>query len=189
KQKGQPRVTQYQCGVHHTAGSCPAPANINDSVILPYVEERFFDYVGDIAAESRVESVELTQALIEQSAAEAALIEYRDDLGLQELLGMDSFKDGLKTRQTALQRAVTATERAKQVASGVDLPSVERLTNVWPDLDPAERQRLLASAIDVVYVRRGRGKVADRVKIVWRGENDHELSGPGRSAPIRTFDW
>jgi DNA invertase Pin-like site-specific DNA recombinase len=192
KQKGQPRVIQYQCQVNHTAGTCPAPANVNDSVILPYVEQAFFDHIGDVAAESRVESVELMQALDEQSAAEAALTEYRDDLSLQELLGMASFKDGLKARQTALQGAIESAERAKQLASGVDLPPVEHLTNVWPDLTPAERQRLLASAIDVIYVRRagsGRRQIADRVKIVWRGENGHELSGPGRSVPIRAFDW
>ncbi len=189
KQKGQPRVIQYQCKVNHTAGKCPAPANVNDSVILSYVEQAFFDHIGDVAAESRVESVELTQALDEQSAAEAALVAYRDDLSVQELLGMDSFKEGLKPRQTALQEATEAAERAKQLASGTEFPSVETLTNVWPDLSAAERQRLLASGIDVIYVKRGRGKVEDRVLIVWHGENGHELSGPGRSVPIRTFDW
>ena len=39
----------------------PGAANINDSVILPHVEAAFFAYVGDIAAESRVESVELSR--------------------------------------------------------------------------------------------------------------------------------
>jgi site-specific DNA recombinase len=189
KQKGQPRVIQYQCQVNHTTGTCPAPANINDGVILPYVEAAFFEYVGAIASESRVESVELTQALDEQSAAERALIDYRDDLSLQELLGIDSFKDGLRARQTALQRAIETVERAKRLAGGSDLPPVEHLTNVWSDLSPGERQRLLASAIDVVYVKRGRAKVADRVHIVWRGENGHDLSGPGRSVPLRSFDW
>jgi DNA invertase Pin-like site-specific DNA recombinase len=189
KQKGQPRVAQYQCQVNHTAGTCPAPANVNESLVLPHVERAFFDHIGDIAAESRVESVELTQALEMQSAAEAALIAYRDDLSLQQLLGMESFKDGLQARQQAFLDASEDVGRAKQLASGVSLPPVEHLTNVWPGLSPAERQRLLASGIDVIYVRRGRGRVADRVKIVWRGENGHELSGPGRSVPIRTSDW
>jgi site-specific DNA recombinase len=189
KQKGQPRVTQYQCAVSHTAGTCPAPANVNESVILPYVERVFFDRVGDVSAESRIESVELTQALENQSAAEAALVEYRDDLSLQTLLGLDSFKDGLEARQRALVDASGDVERAKQLASGVDLPSIEHLARVWPDLSAAERQRLLASALDVVYVRRGRGNVEDRVRVIWRGENGHELSGPGRSVPIRAFDW
>jgi hypothetical protein len=70
---------------------------------------------------------------------------------------------------------------------------LESLSGAWPDLSLAERQRLLASAIDVVYVRRTKGgrkgNIADRVKLVWRGENPHELSGPGRSVPVRTFDW
>jgi site-specific DNA recombinase len=189
KQKGQPRVIQYQCAVHHTAGTCPAPANINESVVLPYVERAFFDHVGDVSAESRIESVELTQALENQSTAEGALIAYRDDLSLQTLLGMESFKDGLEARQRAFLDASRDVDQAKQLARGVDLPSVEHLTNVWPELNPAERQRLLASAVDVVYIRRGRGKIEDRARIVWRGENGHKLSGPGRSVPIRTFDW
>jgi phosphopantothenoylcysteine synthetase/decarboxylase len=192
KQKGQPRVAQYQCQVRHTAGTCPAPANVNESVILPYVEQAFFEYVGNIAAEPRIDSIELTQALADAASAETGLVEYRDNLSLQTVLGMESFAQGLKVRQAAVQRATEALEQAKQAASGVDLPSIERLTAVWPDLDAAERQRLLAAAIDVVYVRRsgsGPKKIADRVRIVWRGENGHKLSGPGRSVPIRTFDW
>lgn len=192
KQKGQPRVPQYQCQVHHTAGRCPAPANVNESVILPYVEQAFFAYVGDVAAESRIDSVELTQALADSASAEAALVEYRDDVSLQMVLGMESFAKGLRVRQEAVQRSVEALEHAKQTASGVDLPTIERLTAIWPELDAAERQRLLASAIDVVYVRRsgsGPRKIADRVRIVWRGENGHELSGAGRSVPLRSFDW
>ncbi len=189
KQKGQPRVIQYQCQVHHTAGDCVSPANVNDSIILPYVERSFFEYIGDVSAESRVDSVELTQALDEQQAAESALIAYRDDLETQKLLGMDSFNDGLRARQNALQDATEAAERAKQLATGTDLPSVEHLTHVWDDLSLAERQRLLASGIDVIYVKRGRGKVEDRVRIVWHGENGHELSGPGRSVPLRAFNW
>lgn len=192
KQKGQPRVAQYQCQVNHTAGQCPAPANVNESLVLPFVEAAFFDYVGEISAESRVESAELTQALSNLSSAQAALVEYRDDVTLQTVIGMGSFKDGLQVRQQAVNNATDALERAKRVAGGVDLPSRERLADMWPDLRPAERRRLLASAIDVVYVRRsgsGRRNIGERVKIVWHGENIHALSGPGRSAPIRSEDW
>jgi site-specific DNA recombinase len=192
KQKGQPRVSQYQCQVHHTTGDCPAPSNANESVVLPFVEAAFFSYVGDISAESRVESVELVQALDDLTAAEAALVEYRDDVAIQSVLGMDSFKDGLQIRQRAVHDAAAIVEQAKQAASGLVLPPRERLTDMWPQLNPSERQRLLASAIDVIYVRRrgsGRRDIRDRVKIVWRGENSHELSGPGRSVPLRSETW
>jgi DNA invertase Pin-like site-specific DNA recombinase len=192
KQKGQPRVVQYQCAVNHTTGTCAAPANVNESMILPHVEREFFAYVGNIAAESRVDSVELTKALDAQRAADVALADYRDDVELQAVLGMDSFKQGLAARQSAVREAVKTVQRAKRLAGGADLPSVEDLTNAWPTLTAAERQRLMASAIDVVYVRRsgsGRRPIADRVNIVWHGINDHELSGPGRSVPLRTFDW
>lgn len=111
---------------------------------------------------------------------------------LQTVIGMDSFKDGLQVRQQAVNNATGALEQAKRVAGGVDLPSRERLVDMWPDLRPAERQGLLASAIDVVYVRRrgsGRRNIGERVKIVWHGENTHALLGPGRSAPIRSEDW
>jgi hypothetical protein len=134
----------------------------------------------------------LTQAIADFDNAEAALAEYRDDLSLQKLLGMESFKSGLKIRQTGVQEASEALEQAKRDARGVDLPSVEHLNAVWPDLSRAERQSLLAAAMDVVYIRRtgsGPKKIADRARIVWRGENVHELSGPGRSVPLRSFDW
>ncbi len=161
-------------------------------MILPFVESAFFAYVGDIAAESRVESVELSQALEGLQAAEAALVAYRDDVALQAVLGMESFRDGLDVRQSAVHDATTTVEQAKQLASGLDLPPRERLMDMWPQLRPSERQRLLASAIDVVYVRRsgsGRRSVADRVKLVWRGENVHDLSGSGKSVPLRTETW
>ncbi len=192
KQKGQPRVAQYQCAVNHTAGRCPAPANVNESLILPFVEATFFDYVGEISAESRIESPELIEALNDLNSAQAALAEYRDDVALQTLIGIHSFKDGLQVRQQAVNEATYVLEQAKRVVGGVDLPSSEQLADMWPDLRPAERQRLLASAIDVVYVRRsgsGRRNIGDRIKIVWRGENVHALSGPGRSVPIRAEDW
>jgi DNA invertase Pin-like site-specific DNA recombinase len=192
KQKDQPRVPQYQCAVHHTAGICPAPANINESIIMPFIEDKFFAYVGDIEIESRSDSVELTQALTDYRGAEAKLIEFRDDVELPGILGMESFKEGLRARQEGLQCASGALEQAKRDAAGVELPPVANLHEDWPNLNAAERQRLLASAIDVIYVRRsgsGRRDVRKRVRIVWRGENPHDLSGPGRSVPIRSFDW
>jgi hypothetical protein len=189
KQAGQPRVAQYQCQVHHTAGDCPAPANVNETRILPYIETELFTHVGDVAAESQVESVELTQALEDEASAREVLTSYRDDVSLQDILGMQSFKEGLRIRQRALQSATEALAQARQTTSGIDLPPIETLTNVWPDLRPAERQRLFASAIDVIYVRRGAKRIEDRVKILWRGENVEPLSGPGRSVPLRTMSW
>jgi DNA invertase Pin-like site-specific DNA recombinase len=192
KQKGQPRVPQYQCAAHHTAGNCPAPANINESIILPHVESEFFAHIGDISAESRVDSVELTQALDDYAAADAALAEFRDDVELQKEFGMEFFKAGVRSRQGALHSATEALERAKREATGIELPPIEHLEAVWPSLDAAERQRLLAAAIDVIYVRRsgsGPRKAADRCKIIWHGENSHPLSGPGKSVPLRSVDW
>jgi len=192
KHKGAPRVIQYQCKVNHTAGTCPAPANVNESMILPHVETAFFDRVEGVAATPQLDSSELTQALDEQRDARAAEAEYRDDPDLQQLLGMESWKQGLRVRQEARARADEVVERARQMASGTTLPPIEELVRAWPELNPGERQRLLASAIDVIYVRRsgsGRRSIGERVKVLWRGENTHELSGPGRSVPIRTFDW
>lgn len=192
KPKGAPRVIQYQCKVHHTAGTCPAPANVNDSMVLPYVEAIFFKRVAGVTAEPRADSLDLTRALDEQRDARAAEEEYRDDPDLQRLLGMDSWKKGLLVRQEARAHADELVERTKQAASGTAIPPVEELTQAWPHLSPAERQRLLATAIDVIYVRRsgsGRRKIAERVRILWHGQNMDELSGPGHSVPIRTFGW
>ena len=110
-------------------------------MILPYVEQAFFDRIGDVAAESRADSVELTEALERETAARSALVDYRDNVSLQEALGMDSFTEGLIARQRAVEGATGAVERAKQTATGIDLPSVEHLAEVWPDLNPSERQR------------------------------------------------
>jgi site-specific DNA recombinase len=192
KQKGQPRVPQYQCNVNHGAGNCPAPANVNEGIIMPFVEHAFFEYVAELGAESRPMSVDLDRAYSDYRSAEAALVAYRDEVDLPGIIGMESFKLGLRARQEVVQGATEALERAKREATGTELPAVEELRAAWPSLNTEERQRLLASAIDVIYVRRvgsGRHDVAKRVRIVWRGENSHPLSGPGRSVPIRSEAW
>jgi hypothetical protein len=81
---------------------------VNETRILPYIETEFFTHVGDVAAESQVESVELTQALEDEASVREVLTSYRDDVSLQDILGMESFKEGLRIRQRALQSATEA---------------------------------------------------------------------------------
>jgi site-specific DNA recombinase len=185
KAKGQPRVAQYQCQVSHTAGTCPAPANVNEHRVMPYVVAEFFDYVGRISAEQATDTPELSAALAAETNARRELEAY---VSAASALQADLFALGLGSRQTALQRSSEAVARAKQSASGVELPDEATLREVWPDLRAAERQRLLASAIDLIYVRRtgsGPKRIEDRVQIVWKGDNRFRLSSPGISVPIR----
>jgi hypothetical protein len=74
-----------------------------------------------------VESVELTQALEDEASAREVLTSYRDDVSLQDILGMQSFKEGLRIRQRTLQSATEALAQAGQTTSGIDLPPIETL--------------------------------------------------------------
>jgi site-specific DNA recombinase len=189
KQKGRPRVAQYQCAVNHTAGGCPAPANVNESRVMPYVESEFFEYVGRIAVEQASDTPELSAALATEADAKCELEAF---VTAASALDADLFALGLEGRQKAAQRATEAVIQAKQSTSGVELPDEATLREVWTDLNAAERQRLLASAIDVIYIRRtgsGPKRIEDRAIIVWRGENAFPLSGPGVSVPLREFAW
>lgn len=169
--RGQRR---YRCHREHPAGRCPAPAFISGSSgIEDYVVEQFFAALGDMTARAVLDDDGLAD--LERAVAEAqeGLATFRDDPRIIATLGADSFADGLEARQRTLDAALDALATARKELEIPAVPSGADLRELWPSLDVIERRRLLALAIDAVFVRRGRtrhGAVADFVHISWRGE-------------------
>lgn len=190
KPKRKPRVPQYHCKVVHGSGTCSSPANINQNVLLPFVTEQFFAKIStDFETRPMVETPALDEAHAALQEAELRLSAYRDDLEVESVLGRDSYLLGMRSRVDAVSEAQEALQTAKRSASGVDLPAVDDLRAIWTDLSLEERRQLFGSAIEAIFVRRGRAPVADRARIVWKGEAVAELSRIGKSVPVRSFDW
>jgi hypothetical protein len=85
--------------------------------------------------------------------------------------------------------ALDALDGARTRAGIADLPEPSELDAIWPDLDVAERRHLLQAGLDVVFLRRGRVPIAERTRVLWRGEGPADLPGPGRRLGLRSFVW
>jgi len=185
------RVRIYRCRGEHSAGRCRSRASVLGSVIEPYVECVFFEAVGQLEAQPTVSSAEVEHAMQDLAAAEAALVAYRDDTRVQTLLGQDAFVEGLEKRAAAVADArATLAEASAAVNSGALLDRAT-LDAMWPDLDVSERQHLLRSAIDAVFLRPGRGLAIDeRTLVLLCGEAPDDLPRRGsRTDAIRPFPW
>lgn len=188
KRKGKPNVLQYHCTVNHGDGKCPAPANINNNIVVPWVEEEFFAMLKDRQGIPTIDVPALEEATEARMKAEKTRNAYRGNTELLNILGAKDFSDGLRPLQAVYEAAIIAEEEARKSASGVDLPPVDSLRDAWSDLTVTERRRILAQAIDGVFVKRGRGlKPNDRCKIVWKGDLKEKLSSAGVSVPLREF--
>jgi DNA invertase Pin-like site-specific DNA recombinase len=187
---------QYRCHCHYPAGSCPEPAYISaSSAIEEYVTERFFDAIGTMTAEAVADGGALAD--LERTVAEAqeALTVYRDDPRIISTLGPDGFAAGLEARKATLDAAMDALADARRA---LDIPATlppAELRALWPSLDVIEHRRLLALAIDAVFVRRGRGRYGSLdsfVWIAWRGEAPEVPRRGGRPtallAPV-AYPW
>jgi DNA invertase Pin-like site-specific DNA recombinase len=175
----------YRCRARHGAGVCPAPARISSNRIEPFVEEAVLAWLASegIAAEA-VESADgIAEAVARLEAAEAELVAYRD-AGLVSVIGREAFLEGLAVRQEALEDGRGALDEVRSHGRG-ELPAEPLvLAELWPSLELDERRAIIAAAIDTVAVAQAGGsgqgtKVADRVRVFWRGEGPDDLPGRG----------
>ena len=185
------RVRTYRCRGRHSSGTCGEKPFTLASVVEPYVERLFFDAVGALEAEPSVSSEAVEEAARVLEQAEADLVAFRDDQRIEGALGRDGYVDGLQVRARAVDDARAALAEAAGAHEGEPLPDRATLESTWPELDVRERQHLLRSALDAVFVRPGRGvAIEDRALVLLRGEAPADLPGRGvKPAPIRPFLW
>ena len=61
---------------------------------------------------------------------------------------------------------------------------------MWPELPVPERQRLLASVIDSVFLRTGKGlPIEERVVIFPLGDGPADLPRRGHRVPLEPLPW
>jgi DNA invertase Pin-like site-specific DNA recombinase len=184
------RARIYRCRGEHAGGRCENKVAVLASVIEPHVEREFFEAVGLLEAEPVISTEAVEEAVRALEAAEADLVTFRDNERIIGALGPDRYVEGLEVRARA---ADDARARLAEIAGdqASDLPPRATLEGMWADLDVRERQHLLRSVLDAVFVRPGRGiPIERRSLLLTLGQAPDDLPGRGRKpGPIRALAW
>ena len=159
---------------------CAGPATIVAERLESYVEDHFAHWLSDqnLTARDDAGHRELRAIDAEIATSEIRLNEY-SSADAQAALG-ERWLPGLKTRKQELERLE---RRRDAILRELDVPTA--LAGITQPEDyfaqPLERRRrILASVIDIVFVRatslRGagatKGPVEDRARIVWRPDGE-----------------
>lgn len=175
----------YRCRPRKAGWSCPAPALITRAIVEPYVEAGFLAHVAGIgfAGQESTDARRDIERTLE--AAEAELQSYQGAVSVSEL-GAEVFEHGMRSRVEAVEDARRA---LGELAAGPAVLEGE-LVELWPNLAVEERRHVLSSALGVVWVRRGRGAVAERVRLIARGSEPAGLPASGfRRSERFVLDW
>jgi DNA invertase Pin-like site-specific DNA recombinase len=154
------RRRAYACRRHE----CAARAYINGVVIEPYVEACFFALV-----ERAVMPEELQALEAEAAAARAALVGFRDDPAVYDVLGQEEFVAGLGERMARQRRALGELAAARDRLWVLEPGDRDHWERQWPALSIIERRDAMSRAIEQVVVRRGAAAVQERVTVYPRG--------------------
>jgi hypothetical protein len=156
-------------------------------VVEPHVVKAFLAGLGGMRAEASARTEELVEAERAHDRAQREVDAWRDNESLADL-GEDYVK-GLKARVARRDRALDDLDQARTQAGVANLPEATDLEAAWDDLGIADQRHLLASGLDGVFIRCGRMPIAERTRILWKGEGPSDLPGPGRKLGLRSYVW
>jgi hypothetical protein len=171
------RVPTYYCHGRYAKGLCPARATIISTKLDPYVEAAVLtalDTDGGPLAQAVAASDQVEEARRAVDEAEHELDLYLQS-NLLSVIGPETFRRGVETRQQQLETARTTLAELHQQAEFADELVSGDLLEAWPSLAIQEKRLLLHGLLDKVIVSRaaGRGRNAppleERVTIVLRG--------------------
>jgi site-specific DNA recombinase len=191
------RLGIYRCRGRHAAGKCSAPAAVMARLLDPYMERIFLEALGPdgplAEASQATGAVDAAIRLVED--AERELEEYLAS-NLVTVVGQERFRAGAERRQQESDKARADLHAARQDSIFADTLNVTTgsLLEAWPTLSVPERRHLLAAAVDAVVVRavRGTGRavpLAERIRVLWRGQAPGDLPRRGRRVPLEPFPW
>ena len=181
--KGE-RMRTYRCRTQYSSGVCPAPAAIAGWVIEPFVISQLLNR----ASEHSVDAVEHADELAEMEIALASAIEdlesYRDQR-IIDVLSVELYAAGLEERSNRVNSILENMASMRGIGGA---ESAELLT-MWPELTIEERQVVLRSAFDAVFVRRGKQPVGNRVFFIEPGSLPDTVPQRGKRRPLTSFEW
>jgi site-specific DNA recombinase len=190
KGKGPKGQDMYRCRANHSSGRCPAPASILADKLHEHVEDLVFAHIDGVTR-SIPDDSERTAAVEQLAAARAALDDFKNDRQAKLKLGAE-WHEWLDGYLADLAKSEAALERIDAQHDAV----IHRVTrDHYDDLTVDEKREVLGGFMDVVFVRRspGRGNralpVADRARVLWRGEGPDDLPRTRIVNSIVTFDF
>lgn len=173
---GQDGERMYKCRGKHASGRCPEPAHVLAEVLEHHVEEAVLAEI-DGALRLVPDSGDRDAAVADVARARADLNEFKRDTGARRKLGaewhewLDEYLQGVRAAEAELQRLDART------SAGIDGLTREH----YLALPLSERREVLAGFVDVVFVRRSRGRgrnvdpIGRRSRILWRGQGPSDL--------------
>lgn len=174
---------EYRCRRHGAGGFCSDPAQITGPLVEPVVEETVLARIEEMAVTATERNRAVEDAERDLAGVEAELVAFQD--ATAAVGDPDAFAHGLRTRLDAVEGARQGLAEAR--GRSPDIPSPATVRELWPTLDGAERNQVLRGALDVVWVRRGRG--AGRVRLIAAGHGPAGLSRQGTRFTPRAADW
>jgi site-specific DNA recombinase len=169
----------YGCRRHHAGGACAEPANISGHLVDPFVEEVVLERIEQLSISASERNAAIKEAERKLEGAEAELALYQESVRVADV-GPDHFAAGMRTRALAVDDARRDLAAAKLAAPSI--PDPRTLGELWPELSVEERRHVLGSTLSVVWVRRGRGSVPARVRLIRTGAGPDGLSIQGKPA-------
>lgn len=157
---------------------CPAPvsitARVEDAVVA-----RVLPVLAVETAEAQRSSVALDTALADLALAEGRYTDAKRP-EVQDALGPD-WLPLLRERRADVDAAAQRVGQLRARAPRV--PELPGLVEMFPELEPEEQRTILKGAIGCVWVRKGPGSPAERIRIVAPGY------GPDRADGCAPLDW
>jgi len=179
----------YRCRRDHASGRCPTPAAVMADALEEHVESMV---LAEIEGTARLvpDSSERERGHAELEQARADLDGFKGDRAARRKLGAD-WHEWLDTYLGAVREAGAKLARI----DGRSLAVSEGLTrDHYLALPSTDRREVLAGFIDVVFVRRSRGRgrnvdpIDRRSRVLWRGEGPADLPVRRRVNSIVSFD-
>jgi DNA invertase Pin-like site-specific DNA recombinase len=157
------RGSFYVCRPNKARRRCSAPAIVGSVGIERYVQEQFLAIVADLA----LEQVERGDLIKDASAAladvEAELDAFQRAISAAGV-GAEHVAAGIRERVDRVDAARRALADAWATQRPSRLPS--SLAEMWWDLPIEERRHVLRSSLSAVVVRKGRGDLPSRVRLI-----------------------
>ena len=184
----------YRCTKKSVHGVCPEPATVTKERIETYVIEQFLQGFPNLAIHQSPDETD-SDVLAEAVAAEQAYRAQLDNLELRTTIGDVDHDRLIATLHRQWQEKLAAVSDVPTPSPLPEGMSLEGLVSTLQAEGRTEELReLLGSGIEVVFVRTAASRrrdlpIADRVKIVWRGDVTLDLPRRGQRFEPRRVTW
>jgi site-specific DNA recombinase len=180
----------YRCRAKHASGRCPSAASVLADALEAHVQEAV---LGEIDGLVRLvpDSHERERVAADLARARAEYDELRRSPEARRRLGAD-WLDTLDAHRAPIRELEAELARLDQHV-GVAQEGLTR--DHYLALPSDDRREVLAGFIDTVMVRRSRGRgrnvdpIAERTRILWRGQAPADLPRPRVASAIVPFDF